>query len=422
MNRQFLPTFRAIVAAAWRRRYMLVVPFLVMLPLSLVWALYGPRTYVAKSLMLLQEATPTNPLARDNPGGQSVQIKDRMAGLQALLKSDRVLGNVYRDLAGDQPGTTKDMAAWIRDFSANLSVDLIGTDFLEFQLKGGHPRGLGKQLEAVTSRFLEALLPEQNALFASQVLLEKRKEEFETAERALASFRSRIAERLPEGWRGLHNRLAEARTQLQSREALLQRINQEISDRRARLPTPSARIDQQITRAREEMKIFETKGGEGEVRFTQVKAELTELVAIKDLEDSRTRIEAEVRDQARQVESLTRSVRQAQPLADQQSQLEREVAEAKEAHDEYARRFTRASLGRGAGGVLNAPERIKLIDPPRDPQFPTSSALRIALAALLASLMLGLGLSIIAELLDPRIRSPEDAAEATGLPILARLT
>ncbi len=96
MNRQFLFVIKPLILAAWRRRLLLTLPLLVMLPLSLLWWQLGPRTYVATSLMLLQETGATNPLARESVGAPTGRIQDRIAGLQALLKSDRVLGNVFR--------------------------------------------------------------------------------------------------------------------------------------------------------------------------------------------------------------------------------------------------------------------------------------------------------------------------------------
>ncbi len=122
------------------------------------------------------------------------------------------------------------------------------------------------------------------------------------------------------------------------------------------------------------------------------------------------------------MDGLVQAVRQTEPIAAQLTQLEREAAEANEAFDEYARRFKRASTTRNASGILNAPERIKLIDAPRDPEFPTASALRTAILALLSSIALGIGLTLLAELLDQRLRSAEEVAEATGLPVLARLS
>ena len=163
MNRHFLSALNGIIAAAWRRRYLLCLPLLVMLPLSLVWAVYGPRSYVAKSLMLLQEGGPANPLVKDG-SAQFSRIQERMAGLQALMKSERVLGAVYRDVTGDQAGRPgKSLRGCATSANCFRSISS-ARDFLEFQLKGGNPKGMGKQLESVTARFLEALLPEQNAL------------------------------------------------------------------------------------------------------------------------------------------------------------------------------------------------------------------------------------------------------------------
>lgn len=425
MNRQFQYVIKSMIAAAWRRRLLLILPILVMLPLSLAWWIYGPRTYVAKSLMLLQEAASTNPLAREGTGGPTGRIQDRIAGLQALLKSDRVLGGVFRDLASDPVRGAADFAGWRRDFSQALTVELIGTDFLEFQLKGSSPHGLGKKLEAVNSRFLEALLPEQNAMFASQVLLEKRKDELDNAQRALSTFRQRLAERLPQGLGAPHHRLAEARSVLQAKEAELARITREISDRRGRLPgasPSSARVDQEIAQVRAELASLETKNGGVPAKVAQAQSKLTELLVIRDLEVRRGTLEAEIREFTRQMDGLIKAVRQTEPIAEQLAQLEREAAEAKEAFDDYSRRYQRAATTRGAGGILNAPERIKLIDAPRDPEFPTASALRAAILALLSSIGLGIGLTLLAELTDPRLRSPEEVADATGLPVLARLS
>lgn len=425
MTRQFHSVIRPIILAGWRRRKLLVVPLLVMLPFSVLWWQLGPRTYVATSLMLLQETGSTNPLVRENTSVPSGRIQERIAGLQALLKSDRVLGNVYRDLSNDPSRGNADFAAWRRDFSMALNVELIGTDFLEFQLKGSNPKGMGKKLEAVTSRFLEALLPDQNSTYASQVLLEKRKEDLDSAQRTLTVFRQRLAERFPQGLSAPHHRLAEARAFLKSREDDLQRIVQEISERRGRLPgaTPSsARVDQEIAQVRAEMAKLQSTDAALNPQLAQAQSRLAELLAIRELEQRRGTLEADIREQSRRMESLVHAVRQTEPIASQLAQLEREASEAKESYEDYARRYQRASTTRGASGILNAPERIKLIDAPRDPEFPSASALRTAMLALLSSIALGLGLTLLAELLDQRLRSAEEVADATGLPVLARLS
>ncbi len=337
---------------------------------------------------------------------------------------------IFRDLSTDPSRGNADFASWRRDFSKELTVELIGTDFLEFQLKGAHPKGLGKKLESVTSRFLEALLPDQNSTYASQVLLEKRKEEMDSTQRALATFRQRLAERLPQGLGAAQHRLEEARAALKGREEVLQRLAQQITDRRSRLSgasPSSARVDQEIAQVRAEMAKLQSnsaaeQSGSAQLQLSKAQSRLTELLAIRELDQRRGTVEAEIRDQTRRMDGLVQAVRQTGPIAEQLTQLEREAAEAKEAYDAYARRYQRASTTRNASGILNAPERIKLIDAPRDPEFPTASALRTAILALLSSIALGIGLTLLAELLDQRLRSADEVAEATGLPVLARLS
>jgi uncharacterized protein involved in exopolysaccharide biosynthesis len=422
---QFHALLKPILLAAWRRRKLLLLPVLFTLPLSLLWWQLGPRTYVATSLMLLQEGGSSNPLIRDVPVVPSGRIQERIAGLQALLKSDRVLGNVYRDLHNDPSRANIDFAAWRAGFSRSLSVELIGTDFLEFQLKDSNPQGMGKKLESVTSRFLEALLPDQNSTYASQVLLERRKEDLENAQRKLLMFRQRTSERFPQGLGASHNRLAEARASLKQSEDDLKRIVQEISERRARLPgaSPStSRVEQEIAQVRAEMAKLHASEGTAQVQLAQAQSRLSDLLAIRELDQRRGAIEADIRDQSQRMEGLVRAVRQTEPIAEQLAQLERQSAEAKEALDEYARRYQRATSSRNPSGILNAPERIKLIDAPRDPEMPTASALRTAILALLSSIALGIGLTLLAELLDQRLRSPDELADATGLPVLARLS
>ena len=144
-------------------------------------------------------------------------------------------------------------------------------------------------------------------------------------------------------------------------------------------------------------------------------------MTIQDLETRRIALGREVRELAKLNEAQLRTARQVRPFAEQMAAHEREAAEARDAYEEYARRYQRASTTK-AGGILNAPERIKLIDAPRDPEFPTASGVRIAILGLLASILLGLGLAVGAELLDPRMRTAEDMEEATGLPLIARLS
>ena len=146
-------TVSRTIEITWRRRFLLVVPFFVMLPMGIVGAVFLPGHYSARSLVMLQVAVASNPLAKE---GAEAPDADRMAqimgSLRALLASDFVLSPVV-DESTDPPVDAKDRAARIKELAKNISVDLLGNDFLEFHLAGSASKGLGLELQKImTSR------------------------------------------------------------------------------------------------------------------------------------------------------------------------------------------------------------------------------------------------------------------------------
>ena len=428
VQKSFMDVIRLMIETAWRRRYQLVVPVLIMLPCSILLAMVGPKTYIAKSLLQLQETGTSNPLGKEFTASNT-KMQERMAGLQALMKSDRVLGNVYRDLFGETTAAdSHQIAVWVRDFSPDLSLDLIGTDFIEIKLKGGNPRGMGKRLESVTARFIEALLPEQNAQFATQVLLDKRRDDLDTAERALAEFRKRNAEVLPLPGDGPQHRLAAARIRIDQLTASIEDIKNDIGAVQARLArsaqastSATGRIDQQIAQVSAQLRDLQGRGNDAGAELEAIQGRLADLTKVRGLEAQRVAAESELGQLRKTSEALQRHARQAAPVMQQLAVLEREAQEARETFDAYSRRYARSNAGR-AGGILNAPERIKLIDVPRDPEIASASGRQLAIGAMAASILLGVGLALLAELFDSRIRRPEDLEMASGLPTVGRLS
>ena len=83
-------------------------------------------------------------------------------------------------------------------------------------------------------------------------------------------------------------------------------------------------------------------------------------------------------------------------------------------------RFDNAEIT-GALGKFEAPERVKIIDAPVDPSAPTTPGrLLFVLAGLLGGLFMGIGLTVLAEIFDPRLRRLVDFEKAAGIPVLAR--
>ena len=101
--------------------------------------------------------------------------------------------------------------------------------------------------------------------------------------------------------------------------------------------------------------------------------------------------------------------------------LEREAAEARALYDSYRKRFPQITNAARSLQVLQAPERIRVIDAARDPQFPASSRLKFVIVGLLASILLAAGLVGCAELLDQRLHHAPDFEAAAGVPVIGRL-
>ena len=403
------------LSVAWRRRRLMIIPFALVLAAGLLYAKLAPKTYVARSLLLLQEVTRDMPLSRELPN--SGRSQDRAVALQALLKSNRVLHAVMTDLAEPEViANPRLAAAWITGFSKSLSLEPVGNDFLEISLASASPHGLGEQLGIVTLRFFEALLSSNDVLSATQVLLDGMKQKVVEAEAAVAQFQQTSAQVPGSQQAALRDQTAALRVQIlaatpeleaQSRavDAIRRQIQASKSVKRATVskatsPDPSADDSgaAQAAGGADPALIAALQGAE-----QSYEAAATNLAALK-----RRLADAEL--------ELQRYAQSTQRL----EALQQRAAEARRALEDYSRKFTVPTSNRTIG-LLSAPERIKLVDPPRDPEHPQRSAMRIVLMSILASLAAALSFVAIAELLDNTVRNRKEIEDLTGAPVLARL-
>ncbi len=391
MKQNMLDAIARFLEIVWRRRMLLALPIAIMLPLSIVASRLMPQTYVAKALLAMQESGSDNPLIKS--GSNSIdRLRERAPGLQALLKSDRVLGNALHDILGENmPTDQRRIALATRDLDTALTFEMIGTDFLELQLKGSNRDGLGRKLEAITSRFLESLLAtDQDSTSAIQVLLDKRRDDVTATDAALQRYRDQLGERGLAAIAAAQHRLAELQTTLPSLAAEIAGVDAEITAIKGNLV--AAGTPENVTRI-EQLATLEQRN----------------VVLKRDLKQTT----AAVADQLKAAAD-TRSPE------GQLRRLEKEAREARTLLDNYTKRFP-ASLTQRSLQVLNAPERIRVIDAPQDPEFPTSSRTRIILAGLALSLVLAGGLAATAEMFDQRLRHVADFEAVAGAPVIARL-
>jgi len=210
---------------AWRRRYVIAIPFLIMPIIGFAVGLVSPKTYTAHTSMLIQETSKLNPFLEDF--AVSAMLKERLSALQTLLHSRHVLYKVAVDRGLiDEKSSKVEQGRAIYLLSSSLRMEMSGKDLIRIQYTASDPEVIEPILQTLSGYFIEQLLaPERSSMEDSSEflmdLLADRKVELERSENALAAFKNKHAEQLPELHMGNVSRLAQLKNRLFEREAEL---------------------------------------------------------------------------------------------------------------------------------------------------------------------------------------------------------
>ncbi|WP_445505214.1 hypothetical protein [Microvirga sp. G4-2] len=396
---------RDFVQGAWRRRLLIVLPILLMLPISITAAIVLPKAYTARALMQLQEAGRDNPFSREgDPASSIYRVQERFEGLRTLFMSESVLGKALGREVDRLPPAERE--AKIGELRQALSLDLIGGDFIEVRLAGAKPEGLGKRLEAAMASFLEALVPEQGGATAAQLMVNARRQELDALMRTREEVQRELAALLPNGSEDAARRLALLEANRRGHGDALAQTEAEIARLRGALGNPS---DEQLAKD-----MSAPPAGTDQ----QANERARNLSALKSLFSLREGLATQTQDRRADAAAVNGSMVRFREVQDRLAALDREIAAARESYESYQQRFSGANSVRSVG-ILKAPELIRIVDPPRDPTSASRSRFTYFFSGITAGGLLGLGLAFIAERLDQRIRHPDEASEAASLPVLA---
>src|SRR6266702_6140967 len=134
-----------VLLAGWRRRYLVVAPFVVLPLLGLIVGILAPRIYETRMTILVQEIA-NNPVVQDL--AVQTNLKDRMDGLTVLLQSRHILWDVVNSLKlVPETGTDADREAIVAQLSRALSVRLVGKDLVELKMRSRNPDKMAQELE-----------------------------------------------------------------------------------------------------------------------------------------------------------------------------------------------------------------------------------------------------------------------------------
>lgn len=470
MMTEFMPRLYQILDSAWRRRYLIVLPMLILPIIGGAIGSLAPQQFRSHTSMLVQETAKLNPFLKDL--AVSANLESRMSALKTLLHSRHILTEVAREQGlVEDDASQREVDEVIGRLSAALQVDKIGKDLIQISYHSNNPEGMSEILACVSRFFVEELLaPERSSMDKSSSFLQKHlvqsREQLELAELALTSFRSENADGLPELHSANVERLARLRQTLLEKRAELAGVQQSLGglDQQFNRTDPViAQLEAQIIALRSQLVTLMARYTDDHSRVQAVKRSLrrlkqereAELKLSSDAATTQARMAHVPQDEQlsgasktmlivqyeaiqgaqQKLGSLREEVRQLtlmeEQLAVQAStvgkherqlmNLQRDLRVKRTLYEDLLTRYEMAQVT-GALGVYEQAERIKIIDRPYTP----SSAINMSwwvfsIAGVVGGLFLGMGLALLAELSDPSLRAIADVESLLGVKVLSRI-
>ncbi|WP_136680299.1 capsule biosynthesis protein [Neptunomonas sp. XY-337] len=469
----------SLLWAAWRRRYLIAMPILLMPFVGLAVGILSPKKYETSTTILFQEAAEHNPFLEDL--SIATNLRDRMEALNALLHSRHILASVawQRKLISEEMDEEK-KAAVIAELSRSLTARLVGDNLIKISYHAQEKSAMKETLAMVSMRFVERVLaPQRSSIIQSESFLSKelegRRADLQTAEQALAEYKNRFASELPRLHSANVARLAELqayraerRIELDGAKAaqasLALRLSQtnpvvgkieesiihvmaELTQLRARYTDQHSQVQNVLARLQslekernrilaqmqqlnqgdlkkvrlERLWAIATTTQERENGANQHPLLISQLERLQQADDHIERLNKEVGSLSTEIEALQKKVNGYGQHERRLKELERDIQVRQKIYQDLAERYEMARVTRSLGKNEES-ERVKLIDPPFEPLAPINMPIPIfVIAGLAAGIGLGLGLAVIAELLDTSIRRKDTLSEMLNVPVLARI-
>ena len=457
-----------ILYGAWRQRYVIVIPMLILPIVGLLVANLTPKKYDSHTSMLIQETAKMNPFLEDI--AVSTMLKDRINALKTLLHSRHVLYSVAEELELiDSSMSSIEQEEIINDLSQRLMVTQLGKDFLKISLTSNTPERMEETLKSVSEHFIAQLLaPERSSIEDSSnflaIHIEKRREALDDAEQALALYRNDNIESTPEIQSQSLNRLAALKQSLSEKEAEMAGVKKSLGSMDQQLSRTNpviGKIEDQIIDIRSELTLLQAKYTN---KHSAVQAKLRELDRLES--ERKTLLEMKQPDMnSDQLWDIASSntfndVSELQPLlvtqlhslqlvrarfeslkeetkslktmifelenkannfgqnAKEMYRLQRDVQIKRQLYDELVERYEMAQLT-GSLGVFEQNKRVKIIDLPYTPSIPSNMPSFIfVIAGLIAGIGFGIGLAILFELFDSSVKGSAQVEQVLGVPVI----
>ena len=258
--------FLVIFESAWRRRYAIIVPALLLPVLGGIVGHMAPKKYAAHTSMLIQETAKMNPFLEDL--AISAMLKERFSALQTLLHSRHILSAVALERGFINEDSTPEQRDYeIGRLAGSLTMQMAGKDMIRIDYKASTPDGMKETLEAISKHFVEQLLaPELSSMKDSSYFLKEnldhRRVELDATEAALVDYKSKNQGGLPELQVAKFSRLAQLKQNLAEKEAEMAGAKKSLGglDQQLSRTNPVVgRLEEQIVRIRGELALLRAR-------------------------------------------------------------------------------------------------------------------------------------------------------------------
>lgn len=460
-----------ILAGAWRRRYTIIIPIIIFPLFGAVLSMLSQKNYAAHTSMLIQETSKLNPFLEDL--AVSAMLKERISALKTLLHSRHILTAVAqeRGLINQQTSPVEHDQV-INQLSSSLNIAMQGKDLIRIDYRSSNPQGMKEILQSVSEQFVAQLLaPERSSMTDSRKFLgehlQNRQIQLDKAEMAMAQFIDQHASELPElhlsniaRLSKLKQRIAERQAELAGASRSLGGISQQLSKTNPIVGI----IEEKIIRLQGELALFRARYTEQhssvvgalkklkrlEQKRQQLISNSDESLSIEKLwvignnyqPDNNTEQQPllisqleNMQQTSAKVEGLKEEIKSLNGIivslekqmssygenASDLSKLQRELTIKRNLYDDILVRFENASITASLG-VFEQDKRVKVIDRPFTPNSPINKPLLLfIISGLFAGLFFGLGLAIIFEISDSRLRNRNQLEVLTGVPLFSRI-
>ncbi len=472
----------SILWAIWRRRYLIAIPILIMPIAGLVAGILSPKKYETYTTLLFQEASESNPFLEDL--AIATNLKARMEALNALLHSRHILASVAWKMELLQVNMEeKEKSKIIGDLSQALNAKLVGENLIKITYHSPQKAKMVETLNMVSMHFVDRVLaPQRSSIIQSESFLskelEERRADLEKAERAMADYQDRFASELPAlhvgnvarlselesliaqrhieldgakaAQRSLASRLAQTNPVVGKIEEAIISVMAELTQLRARYTDEHSKVQGALARLNaletERNNLMSEAQNINPDQLDQAQIErlwaiaasssnnnqdgennnsrpllISQLERLQQGEDQIQRLTKEISTLTTEIENLQNKVNGFGKHEQNLNELKREIDAREKIYNDLAERYERARVT-GSLGKSEEQDRVKLIDPPFEPLGPITLPVFIfVIAGIAGGFALGIGLAVVAELLDTSVRRKDTVIQMLNVPVLARI-